>query len=192
MIPRLNLNHLLTNFLGALRVNAWELTHSVVHIEVYGRGVRSNQIVTTGVTRNLATYITLNRQLVDTYRQIINLLPYIPVVAVPSLEAVVHIAQRALHQFLISLSERTTGNVSTSTCVDIPTFSSTRVYILVIIESRIHDKLGIVLTFIRSVLCNNANCFHPIDNLRYLFFELIIGQLNLLKNILYIEAEIVG
>ena len=66
----------------------------------------------------------------------------------PCLEAVVHITQSTLHQLLVCFTERSACDVTTCTTINGPTFGLTRIDILILIEARVLDIVGHVVTIL--------------------------------------------
>ena len=95
----------------------------------------------------------------------------------PSLEAVVHIAQSTLHQVLVTLSERSTCDVTTCTRVDGPTLSLTRIDVLIVIEARIDNVVRHILTILMSrIQWLGDDGLDHIGNLLDFSLQFLIGQ----------------
>ena len=175
-----------------LRVNAGELARGIVHVEVHRRSVGLNQLVATVVATHLAAHVALHLQLVHTDRQILDFLPYVPLVAVPRLEAGIVVAHFLQEGVAIAI-DRTRRHVATINAVNGPAILVARVGLMVLLEGRIVDELGHVLAIPNVVLRLLQKCVHPLVECSQLFLQLLVGPVVSFQDFLHVELiAIVG
>ena len=108
----------------------------------------------------------------------------------PCLEAEVSVTQSTFHLGLIVLSKRSANDVTTRLGdVNIPALSLVRVDVLILVEARILDEVGHVVTIVVSSVLQSfvQSCTHGSD-VRNLFLQFLVGPVVGIDNILIVTT----
>ena len=153
-----------------LRINAGEYAGSVVHVKLDGDS-SGIHLVTLGVASSLTAHIALHGNLIYTSGSTLNLLPYIPVVAVPRLEAVVSLANSCYHCIVVLSTQRSRSDVTARDTGNRPAFGST--------ARQTKLEVGIIQPVCQVSTLFNLSCIFSLNSIHHLL-NVLDGSLNLL------------